>query len=281
MDEQVWDALRIAGRILWQHGFWGLFTSALWGLLFAVLGVAISLGAWLATKDRGWLTLGIRRDPWIKGGTLALFLVVVPATLGCAGLVYGAERVTIAALHEEQVVARSCRGAALAITEPVVRAVARQSGTALADDEPCPRVPMHAVWNVRERGHELLAAIERHIVEQELADADDHDLVADAKRFVARRTLSWLRNAALADHDAQIEAYLRAVEGYAAPDGTVGVEDFVTVLATDMLEPQADALVASSFASLRAPLYVTVLGALALPFALLAGLRWWRRRRTT
>lgn len=279
MEGHLWDAARIAGRILWQHGLWGIFTSALWGLLFAVLGVAIALGVWLATHDRGWLALGIPRDPWIRGGTLALWLIVVPLALGTAGLVYGAERVTIAAMHEEKLVAHSCRGAALVITEPVVRAAAERGGLALAADQPCPRVPMSAVWAVREDGHEMLAAIERHLVEDELADADDAELTADVKRFVARRTLTWLRNAALAEHDERLGTYLHDVEGYQAADGTVGVEDFVTVLATDVLEPEADALVTSVFASFRAPCYGTVLAVLGLPFVILAGIRWWRARR--
>jgi hypothetical protein len=282
MDDDAWSAVRLFGRILWDHGFWGLITSTLWGLLFAAFGVAIALGGWFAVRKRGLLDLGTKHDPWLRGGTLALWLVVVPSALGLAGMAYGAERATIAAMHEERVVAHACRGAALAVTEPVVRQVATWSGMAIAADEPCPRVAMQQVWSLRERGHEAISAIELHLVDGgEVEREDDEDLTEATKRYVARQTLDYARDAVLTDNDEVLAQYLRDVEGHVAADGTVGVEDFATVLATRVLEPQADAVVSSAFASMRWPLYLVAIGALAGPLALLAGLRWYRRRRRT
>lgn len=94
-----------------------------------------------------------------------------------------------------------------------------------------------------------------------------------------RRTLDYARNIVLTDNDAQLVDFLREVEVHVAADGTVGAEDFATVLATRVLEPEADAVVASVFASLRVPLYIIVIAALAGPLAVLAGIRAYRRRR--
>lgn len=280
MTDDAWAAVRLFGRILWDHGVWGLVTSTLWGILFAAFGVALSLAAWFAIRKRGLLDLGTKHDPWLRGGTLALWLVVVPGALGLAGMAYGAERATIAAMHEEKVVAHACRGAAIVVTEPVVRQVATWSGATIEDDEPCPRVAMQQVWTLRERGHEAISAIELHVVHGgELEREGEDDLAEATKRWVARQTLDYARDAVLTDNDEVLVQYLRDVEGHVAADGTVGVEDFATVLATRLLEPQADAVVSSAFASLRLPFYLFAIGALGLPLAVLAGIRWYRRRR--
>jgi hypothetical protein len=278
MSEYAWQAATILGAVLWNHGLWALLGTLFWGALFAVLGIATAVGVWLALRKRGWLDYGVPWDRWQRIAVLVVSIVIGAGLLGTAGLFFGAERAVVAVIAEEKVATLACREAAEAIAVPLIREANARAGVSTDAEVTSPRASMRDVWTLRERGWDVLAAIEHDLVGQQLVEADDAEITQRAKLLIARWALDHAHQELLGDGDARLVEYLERVEDVARDDGTVGVEEFAAVLGGQVLEPAIEDGVGSIFGSFRSPLYLWFLVLLATPPLVALGVRYARRR---
>ncbi len=85
----MWDILRLsAGTIL------------LWGVVFAVLGMLATVGAFLGLRAVGGYRWGWRHAKWFRLAVLVLMLVILPPLFGVAGALHGAYWVAARILTE-------------------------------------------------------------------------------------------------------------------------------------------------------------------------------------
>lgn len=280
MSEYTWQAASLFGRLLWDHGLWALLGTLFWGGLFAAMGIGVAVATWLTLRRRGWLDFGVSWDRWQRIGVLVVSIVGGAGLLGTAGLFLGAERAVVDVLEEEQVATLACRSAAEAIALPLIREANARTPLAIDPDIAARRTSMQGLWALRERGWDVLGAVEMELVKQQVVEADDAEITEGAKLLIARWAIDRAHAELLGAGDDRLVGYLERLDTLARDDGTVGVEDFAAVLGGEVLEPAVVSGVGSVFGSFRTPLYLWFLVLLATPPLAAAGVRWLRRRST-
>ncbi|MEZ4451834.1 MAG: hypothetical protein R3B09_20390 [Nannocystaceae bacterium] len=247
--------------ILWEHSGAALWTPLLWGVGVGLVTLVGVVGLWLLARRRGWLEVP-SAAAWPRQATLVCWILLLTPTSGAAGVVYGAERATLDVLAETQVVERSCgviaAGVVLAATEGEV--VGR-----------IPVARLRGLW-IR-AGAEIDVTRDRAIqvaVESQLPKG----AAADAATVIARWGAAALQRELVGGTTETLEGLMIALEGKAAADGTVGVDEAGVLIRERVVAPKVHALVVDLFRPYYRTLWILVALGIVSPFAA-AG---WSRR---
>lgn len=192
-----------------------------------------------------WRWLSVTRSTESLVGWLVLFLWLGTAVLalGTAGAFFGLERSLLHLIKTEKVVS----GAATEITRQVGPAlfvevcnrfdVEMPRGTKLSDV----RLPVKVLREIEFHGGEFFAAARTRLAGESVDDTKTTttpmSMTGTLRKVIVTTGFDSARGLGADERIKYLRHFVAVVEKRAAPDGTVGVEDFASEFSTHFLEP--------------------------------------------